>query len=196
LNGGSKLKTNALGKTKGLKNRSLFLIFLILFISTVTWADVENCDNSEITVTLDADKSPWNEFLEQDTTVTVVVPLVVVLANSIDYSNSLGLITLFRKNGFEIFHNTASLFHNCKQSKLIVVLGGPDAPEGVGEIVREILTEDEQNSVRSPGAKLVFVKSNVWAGDQKVIVLAGADRKLTLVAIQENLEGVAAVIYG
>jgi hypothetical protein len=185
------LKAYTIRRSTELKNGVVFLIFLILIISTVAWADVENCDYSEIIVTLDSDKSPWNEFLDQDLTVTVVVPLVAVLANSIDYPESFGLLTLLRKNGFEVFHNPASLFDNCKQSKFIVILGGPKAPEGVGEIVREILTEDEQNSVRRPKAKMIFVKNNVWADDQKVIVLAGVNRELTNAAIQENLERAA-----
>jgi hypothetical protein len=66
-------------------------------------------------------------------------------------------------------------------------MGGPDAPEGVGDIVREVLSDSEEEALREKGAKKVFIKSNIWAPEQKIIIVAGSDRENTKDAFDEQL---------
>ncbi len=113
-------------------------------------------------------------------------PKATVLANSIDYDLAAGFIGFLNDSGFEVVHATASGFEDYKADGVIIILGGPDAPEGVGEIVQVVLSEEEANAIREPGARRIYVKANFWAPAQKVIVLAGSDRNHTKAAHEED----------
>jgi hypothetical protein len=168
------------------------LLFALLFISIEVSADVMGCDDSKIILEryhLDSDKSPWNEFLDQDTTVTVYIPKIVVLANSIDYENAPDFIEFLRNSGLQVISVIASDFESCKEMESIVILGGPDAPEGVGEIVQEALNYCDEKAIRKPGSRKMYIKSNVWAPRQKVVVIAGSNREETKKAHQEKRSG-------
>jgi hypothetical protein len=71
-----------------------------------------------------------------------------------------------------------------------VILGGPDALEGVGEIVRIVLNEEEEMALRLPGVREFYVKDGVWNRGQKVVVIAGSDRELTRMMVLEKMEEV------
>jgi parallel beta-helix repeat protein len=114
-------------------------------------------------------------------------PRIVLLANSIDLNLSSGFFGFLRNQGIDIVYVNASNFSNYKTEKFIVILGGPDAPEGVGEVVREVLNESEQAELRTPGAKKMYVKANVWRSyNQVVMVIAGSGRDQTREAEEEN----------
>ncbi len=125
------------------------------------------------------------------------MPKITVLANSIDYANAGGFFSFLGDIGIELNHSTASTFNQSKQESLIIILGGPDAPEGVGKIVQEILSEHEQNQIRA-GNQTKFVKMDPWSlnPDQKVIVLAGSDRYQTMQAHEENRSEVSSEAAG
>jgi hypothetical protein len=165
----------------------LIIITLLSSFLISASAEGEACNYKKVSVRLDSDKSPWNDVLKTDVTVTVTVPVIVVLANSIDYPRGIESIGLLRNDGFEVFHNTASVFEACKEGRLILIMGGPDAPEGVGDIVREVLSDSEEEALREKGAKKVFIKSNIWAPEQKIIIVAGSDRENTKDAFDEQL---------
>lgn len=101
---------------------------------------------------------------------------VVVLANPVDRELASGLFEFLENNGIGIAHTSASDFWQYKDKKFIVILGGPDALGGVGEIVREIIDEDEQNYLRVAGKKRMYVKG---ADGQIVCVIGGSDREKT-----------------
>jgi WD40 repeat protein len=113
-------------------------------------------------------------------------PKVTVLANSIDYDLGTDFTGFLNDFGFEVIRATASGFEDYEADGAIIILGGPDAPEGVGEIVQVVLSEEEVNAIREPGARRIYVKTNFWASAQKVIVLAGSDRNQTKAAHEEN----------
>jgi hypothetical protein len=135
---------------------------------------------------LDSDKSPWNEFLDEDTTVTYYIPRIVVLANSIDFALAHDFLEFLRNRGLVVVPISAADFDLCKEMELIVILGGPDAPEGVGEIVKGALNYCEEKAIRQPGAKKMYLKNNLWAPNQRVAVIAGSNREMTKLAHQEN----------
>jgi hypothetical protein len=108
---------------------------------------------------------------------------VVVLANSIDYDLASDFIGFLEHRGFEVAMAAAEDFNQLKDHKFIIILGGPDAPEGVGEIVRGsgILSSSDLDKLRRKGSKGKFVANNPWGRQpgQVVWILAGSDRGQT-----------------
>jgi hypothetical protein len=115
-----------------------------------------------------------------------VKPSIVVLANSIDYKLNSDFVVFLKNKGMSVNHITAAEFEDYKDEKFIVILGGPDAPEGVGDIVKEVLMNNEQNELRNKGNRKMHVKTNVWTTGQRVSVIAGSDRTETQSSASEN----------
>ena len=114
---------------------------------------------------------------------------IVLLANSIDYSLAADFHGFLRNNGIEVIYTTVSDFSQYENEKFIVILGGQNAPEGVGDIVKTVLTEDEQASLlASTTSRKMFVKTNVWSHGQVVMILAGYEKEQTQLAHIENKE--------
>jgi len=65
-------------------------------------------------------------------------------------------------------------FEKVKNEKYIIVLGGAKEPGSVDEFTKQVLTAQEQESGKQPGGK-VFVKENVFASGQTIIVFTGPD---------------------
>ncbi len=118
-------------------------------------------------------------------------PKIVVLANSIDYSLASDFFGFLENRGLDVVHAAATDFDQYKNEKFIVILGGPDAPEGVGEIVQGILTMAEGSSIRESGARVKYTKTSVWAQGQRVSIIAGAGRQETAQSHAENRDSVA-----
>jgi len=116
-------------------------------------------------------------------------PYALLLANSIDANVSAAFLEYLRSMGVAVEKVSASEFQSRKDAENIIILGGPDAPEGVGEVVREVLTEEEQSSLRIPGNRGIFIHENPWhPGAGTITVLAGSDRYETWKAAWENRE--------
>lgn len=113
-------------------------------------------------------------------------PVIAILANSIDYELASEFFGFLEDRGIEKTHVTADNFDDYKQNKFIIILGGPDAYEGVGGIVQQVLTDAEQGDIRKSGSKKMYVKTNIWRTGQVVIVIAGSNREMTKAAHQEN----------
>jgi hypothetical protein len=188
-NGGESFKQNSRYRTMEMKFKLAISILLAMTILTVVSAGEDDCAESKIILRqfhLDSDKSPWSEFLDEDTTITYFIPRIVVLANSIDFALAPDFIEFLKNRGFVVVLTSPADFDSCKEMELIVILGGPDAPEGVGEIVIEALNYCEEKAIRQPGARKMYLKNNLWAPNQKVAVIAGSNREMTKLAHQEN----------
>jgi hypothetical protein len=111
-------------------------------------------------------------------------PKIVVLANSIDLDLASDLFGFLGNRGLEIVHTTAENFEEHKDEKFILILGGPDAPEGVGDIVRNsgILSIDDADNIRKEGSRKKFVAANPWKRrpGQVVWIIAGSNREETM----------------
>ncbi len=118
-------------------------------------------------------------------------PRIVVLANTIDQSLASDFFGFIENKGIEVIQANTSYFEQYKKDKFIVILGGPDAGEGVGDVVKEVLEDDEKEYLRAPGNRRIYVKTNVWATGQKVMVIAGSGRNQTKIAHEENRDQVA-----
>lgn len=105
---------------------------------------------------------------------------VVLLANSIDFELAFTFFESLRDKGVHVTHITPDDFTQHMYEDNIIILGGQNAPEGVGDIVRTILTSEERAYlVESPDRKVASKKESVWKEDQNVWILAGYDRHLT-----------------
>ncbi len=127
-------------------------------------------------------------------------PRMVVLANSIDTNLAAEFFDFWMRNGVEVIltnvnrEEEAYQFDQYKDENLIIILGGPDAYDGVGEIVQERLSEQEQNMIRE-GNQRMYVKTDPWGinTNQLVVILAGLDREFTKKSHEENRYNVASM---
>jgi hypothetical protein len=119
---------------------------------------------------------------------------VVVLANSIDLEHASDFFDFLENRGLDVVHVNSEQFESYKEEKFIVILGGPDAPEGVGEIVREsgMLSIDDVDDIRRRGSGKRFISDNPWnrRPGQKVWILAGSSRDQTMQAHSDHRESV------
>jgi hypothetical protein len=114
---------------------------------------------------------------------------VILLSNSIDYDLAQDFVAFLGDKGVETLRVEAADFQQYQGEAFIIILGGPDAPEGVGEVVQQVLSREEQDYLRTHGNKAMYVKSNMWAQGQRVFVLAGSDRNQTREAHIEHRGG-------
>ena|SRR3990170_5363596 len=122
-------------------------------------------------------------------------PKIVFLANSVDYALASDAIASLEARRMYVIRANASDFDRYRGERFIVILGGPDAYEGVGEIVSEVLDAGDLARIRTPGAKAMYGRQNVWLEAaflmrQTVFVVAGSDRYGTQKALSEHLESI------
>lgn len=114
--------------------------------------------------------------------------IVYVLSNSIDDQLAQNLYTNLEDLGIKAIYVTAKEFDAVKENRRIIILGGQNSPEGVGEISGQILSDkDKQFLVSSPDATVSVTKNDVWAGNQKVFLYAGHEKEQTFSAWKTNL---------
>ncbi|MBN1568719.1 MAG: hypothetical protein JXA73_12800 [Acidobacteria bacterium] len=65
-------------------------------------------------------------------------------------------------------------FDKVKKEKYIIVLGGAKGAGSVEDFVKQVLTEEEKASGNQAGGKM-FVKENLFAQGQTIIVFTGSD---------------------
>lgn len=114
---------------------------------------------------------------------------VYVISNNIDVVAKPILEDYFR--GFGLFPEFLAPddIGQIKGVKLIVILGGPDAPQGTGTLVSRYLDSLEINFIRQPGQRFTFIKSDPYGYADRVIVIAGSEREKTYEEIFNLVNG-------
>ena len=113
---------------------------------------------------------------------------VVILANSIDWNLAGSLVDFLEGKGFTVIHATAENFDQYKKESFIIILGGHKAPEGIGEIVSELLYPEDKMYIEEKGKYAYWDwkerKSlrDRWTKGQKIAIFAGNTRKETSLA--------------
>ena len=69
---------------------------------------------------------------------------------------------------------TMDNFEKIEKEKFIIVLGGAKGPDGVGGFIKQILSAEEQKEASQADGK-IFVKENIFAQGQSIIVFTGSD---------------------
>jgi hypothetical protein len=163
-------------------------------------------NNDKVTFTMERyqtdDGSPFIQYSDNPIYTSIVIldiklppkPQVVVLSNSFDSVGLSELTDFMGEEGLEVIHSTADDFDYYKDQKFIIILGGPDAAEGIGKIVRDtkMLSITEVDYVREKGNRKKFMAANPWGQlkDQTVWIIAGSDRTRTLQAILDYRQGI------
>jgi hypothetical protein len=121
---------------------------------------------------------------------SVVVKKIHLLSNSIDLGLATGFLEYFDEKGVKVYHLNASNFTGYNKNKNIVILGGHEAYDGIGDIVKEVLNETEQHEVSRNNYGTYFMKEKVWTNTakQRVFVIAGKNRNVTEKACANNME--------
>ncbi|NPV49782.1 MAG: hypothetical protein HPY60_01095 [Candidatus Methanofastidiosum sp.] len=104
---------------------------------------------------------------------------VYIISNNIDIVAKPILEDYFR--GFGLFPEFLAPedMAQIKGVKLVVILGGPDAPFGTGPLVSKYLDSLEMSFIRQPGQKFAFIKPDPYGHADKVIIIAGSEREKT-----------------
>lgn len=114
---------------------------------------------------------------------------VYIISNNIDVVAKPILEDYFR--GFGLFPEFLSPddMGQIKGAKLIVILGGPDAPQGTGTLASRYLDSLEMNFIRQPEQRFTFIKSDPYGYADRVIVIAGSEREKTYEEIFNLVNG-------
>jgi len=112
--------------------------------------------------------------------------VLVIVANQDGYKLAENWIEFLKNESVPYKLINPAEFETHKKEKLIAILGGPNEIEGVGEIVKQLLTQEEQNWVEKPGNSRMYLKENVWREGQKVLIFAGSDKEMAAKARTGN----------
>ena len=103
---------------------------------------------------------------------------LTVVANQDGYRLSENWFEFLKNESVPYKQTIPAEFEGNKKEKLIVILGGPNEPGGLGDIVKQLLTKEEIEWVSKPGNARMYLKENVWREGQKVLIFAGADKEM------------------
>lgn len=105
---------------------------------------------------------------------------VILVCNSIDYEvTGKELKNTLQEKGFTVRRITPQEFDVYRWfSPRIILLGGHESPEGMGEIVGKILTETEKRMIEKTGP-YQFAHDDVDFRNQSMLFFAGRDREGT-----------------
>ena len=116
---------------------------------------------------------------------------IAIVANSIDWGLCSSLIVnQVKEKGIIWERYSFENMNDAFNSDLVVVLGGPLSPEGVGSLSSSILPPSiSEKLIENLSFYTVYSTLNVWRDRQLVIVIAGHDRNLTRKALIEYIKG-------
>lgn len=115
------------------------------------------------------------------------VAKATLLANSMDLALADDLIQTLEEAGVLVSVTGVGRFETLKYADYVIVLGGQNAPEGVGEVSAQLLTNDQKDELMSEGSKHLYEFGDIWKKDQKVFVCAGHSANDTQRACEKAL---------
>jgi|Deesub1362A_J573_1020465.scaffolds.fasta_scaffold03965_2 hypothetical protein len=116
-------------------------------------------------------------------------PEVVILANKIDLTLAADFVSHLRQRGIKLYIVDARNFSDYTTKQYVVILGGHRAYDGVGDIVKGIMSDEEKGQVE--GGRVYIKKRSVFRSGQVVYIFAGRDRYETAEAWREVYKEVA-----
>ncbi len=119
---------------------------------------------------------------------------LVILGNSVDMGLAGDFLEEMRQLGFDVVSIHPSQFSTQRMADLVIILGGPDAYEGTGGIVRSLLNSSMMSAVRKRGASFLLELHDVWKEGQTVLIAMGSDRNDTRRAYQEVYDRILSTI--
>jgi len=119
----------------------------------------------------------------------VYSPEAVLLANSIDLALADEFVVHLRERGIKLYIVSAANFSEYSSKQYVIILGGHRAYEGVGDIVADILSDEEKARIEAGSAYIK--KRSVFRSGDVVYIFAGMERNATREAWLEAYEEVA-----
>jgi len=104
---------------------------------------------------------------------------LIVVTNEANYEKDKDVINFIATRGVTIERIAPSDFEKYKAEKYILVLGGPNEGDGLGDIAKQLLSPDEVNFVSQMGNKGLYLKMDKYSSAQQIIVIAGCDADAT-----------------
>jgi rhodanese-related sulfurtransferase len=110
----------------------------------------------------------------------LAAPTATIVCNSIDCAMNQGYFDNLASSGINITVIPVDDLPKHKEDPFIIILGGQNAPEGIGRLVSGLLNSREKNEIIStPDSKTTVVIYAPWVGKQKVLVYAGYGKEQT-----------------
>ncbi|MDD5111710.1 MAG: rhodanese-like domain-containing protein [Candidatus Altiarchaeota archaeon] len=107
-------------------------------------------------------------------------PTITIITNSIDLPLAQGYIETYKTAGYIVQTITAKQLPEHQNDPTILILGGQNAPEGIGEITGKIMNEREkQQAISRPDASVLVNAPNYWTEKQRVLIFAGYGKEQT-----------------
>ncbi len=116
----------------------------------------------------------------ENITLYVHKPELAIVANEVDLDPLMDELPEIEAKGFHYSIYKPDEVGILSDVPVILILGGPDAYNGVGSLVRSLLPEDKQQEMR--GGFASYIIPNAFSGgkvNQKVILVGGKDRYMT-----------------
>jgi hypothetical protein len=83
-------------------------------------------------------------------------------------------IDFLKKNELTVEHYVLSELDQVKKYPHITIVGGLNEP-GIKELLTEVIGAAETASLAEKGAQKMFLKEDIWAPGQKILIFAGND---------------------
>jgi hypothetical protein len=118
-----------------------------------------------------------------------------VVVNSLDLPENSAAFDTIQSNGVKVVAVSAFDFPDHQNDSLIIILGGQNAPEGVGALVSTLLDQKEQEElVATPNAMTVRIMPNIWGANQNVLLFAGNEKEQTARVFSDSLPALLKIL--
>jgi hypothetical protein len=110
---------------------------------------------------------------------------MVLIAGQASLVKAQAWIDFLKKNEITVDHYVLSELDKVKSQKYITIMGGMEEA-GVKDLLTGVLGAAETASLAEKGNKKMFLKEDVWAPGQKVLIFAGSDVSAAAAARTES----------
>jgi hypothetical protein len=104
---------------------------------------------------------------------------LIVVTNETNYQLDKDILNFITTRGVPLERVVPADFEKYKGEKCILVLGGPNDAEGLGDAVKQLLSPQEVEFVSQMGNKELYLKTDKWSSGQYILVIAGCDADAT-----------------
>ena len=101
----------------------------------------------------------------------------IIVCSDATWNASQNWIGFLKVNEVPLKFVKPSEFQKYKEERFIAILGGVDEPDGIKDIAKEVLSNEEFQWVSRKDNGKMYLKSNVWGPGQNVILFVGSDQK-------------------
>ncbi|KYC45296.1 MAG: hypothetical protein APG10_00999 [Candidatus Methanofastidiosum methylothiophilum] len=114
---------------------------------------------------------------------------VYIISNNIDVVAKPILEDYFRGYGLFPEFLAPDDINQIKGARLLIILGGPDAPFGTGQLASRYLDSLEIAFIRQKDQRFTFIKNDIFGHADRVIIIAGSEREKTYEEIFNLVNG-------